>query len=173
MSSTSTNRFFFGRRVGCSRAEHIFGARCSNEAYLFEWRMQLVACMCMHSETHGLWKDMASWIYSNITQMRCRSKKWQVIWCSSMDRLITSIQAGAAAELWETILSQLRDDFRRIQVQRAAQSRVALNSLQMDVATLARIMMDGSFAIQGPKQTLHWQCQKNPELTTWQNQETI
>lgn len=42
---------------------------------------------------------------------------------------------------------QLRDDFRRIQVQRAAQSRVALHSLQMDVATLARIMMDGSFAI--------------------------
>jgi hypothetical protein len=70
-----------------------------------------------------------------------------VIWCSSMDRLIISIQAGAAAELWEAILSQLRDDFRRIQVQRAAQSRVALNSLQMDVATLARIMMDGSFAI--------------------------
>lgn len=35
MSSTSTNRCFFGRRVGCSRAEHIFGARCSNEAYLF------------------------------------------------------------------------------------------------------------------------------------------
>lgn len=172
MSSTSTNRFFWPQGWLQPCWTHLWSTMFQRS--LPFWVENAAGCVYVHA----FWNTrfMEGYGIMDILQHNpdaVQIKKWQVIWCSSMDRLITSIQAGAAAELWETILSQLRDDFRRIQVQRAAQSRVALNSLQMDVATLARIMMDGSFAIQGPKQPLHWQCQKNPELTTWQNQETI
>ncbi|CAL1145615.1 unnamed protein product, partial [Cladocopium goreaui] len=52
-------------------------------------------------------------------------------------QMIQPIQGLAAAVLNTSLEHDVpTDDFRRIQVQRAAQSRVALNSLQMDVATV-------------------------------------